>query len=77
MVDTSEYKDLFVDEAKEHLSTLNHSLLDLEKDATNQDAIDKIFRAAHTLKGMSATMNYGKIQKLAHKTHATEARWRC
>jgi two-component system chemotaxis sensor kinase CheA len=71
MVETSEYKDMFIEEAREHLSTLNQALLDFEKNPKNKDALNQIFRAAHTLKGMSATMNYEKIQKLAHKTEDT------
>lgn len=71
MVETSEYKDMFIEEAREHLTTLNQALLDFEKDPKNKDALNQIFRAAHTLKGMSATMNYEKIQKLAHKTEDT------
>jgi len=66
--DNSEYKDLFVEEAREHLNTLNQALLILEKDPHDKEALNKIFRAAHTIKGMSATMNYEKIQKLSHKT---------
>ena len=66
--DNSEYKDIFVQEAREHLNTLNQSLLILEKDPQDKEALSKIFRAAHTIKGMSATMNYEKIQKLSHKT---------
>ncbi len=71
MVETSEYKDMFIEEAREHLTTLNQALLDFEKDPKNKEALNQIFRAAHTLKGMSATMNYEKIQKLAHKTEDT------
>jgi two-component system, chemotaxis family, sensor kinase CheA len=71
MVETSEYKDMFIEEAREHLTTLNQALLDFEKDPKNKEAFNQIFRAAHTLKGMSATMNYEKIQKLAHKTEDT------
>ncbi|MEM4257943.1 MAG: chemotaxis protein CheA [Candidatus Thermoplasmatota archaeon] len=68
---TQEYKEMFVEEAREHLQTLNQSLLDFEKDPKNKDALNKIFRAAHTIKGMSATLNYDKIQKLSHKTEDT------
>ncbi len=67
-MDTSEYKDMFVEEAREHLQTLNQSLLDFEENPDNKDALNQIFRAAHTIKGMAATMNYDKIQKLSHKT---------
>ena len=68
MVEISEYKDLFVEEAREHLKTLNQSLLDFEKNPKDKDTMNKIFRAAHTIKGMSATMNYDRIQKLSHRT---------
>ena len=68
---TEEYKDMFIEESREHLNTINQSLLDFEKEPDNQDALNKIFRAAHTIKGMSATMNYDKIQKLSHKTEDT------
>jgi len=67
----SEYKDMFVEEAREHLQTLNQTLVDFEEDPKNADALNQIFRAAHTLKGMAAAMNYDKIQKLSHKTEDT------
>ena len=71
MTGSSEYKDMFIEESKEHLSIISQALLDFEKDPKNKDAMNKIFRAAHTIKGMSATMNYDKIQKLSHKTEDT------
>jgi len=67
----SEYKDMFIEEAREHLQTLNQTLVDFEEDPKNADALNQIFRAAHTLKGMAAAMNYDKIQKLSHKTEDT------
>jgi two-component system chemotaxis sensor kinase CheA len=71
MTESSEYKDMFIEESREHLSIINQALLDFEKDPKNKDAMNKIFRAAHTIKGMSATMNYDKIQKLSHRTEDT------
>lgn len=59
---------MFVEEAKEHLTTLNQALLDFEKNPKDKEAMNKIFRAAHTIKGMSAAMNYNTIQQLSHKT---------
>ncbi|OYT28106.1 chemotaxis protein CheA [Thermoplasmatales archaeon ex4572_165] len=67
----SEYKDMFVEEAREHLQTLNQTLVDFEENPKDKDAMNQIFRAAHTLKGMAAAMNYTEIQKLAHKTEDT------
>ena len=71
MTDTSEYKEMFIEESREHLNTLNQSLLDFEKNPKDKNALNTIFRAAHTIKGMSATMNYEKIKHLAHKTEDT------
>ncbi len=67
----SEYKDMFVEEAREHLDTLNQTLVDFEENPEDKEALNQIFRAAHTLKGMAAAMNYEKIQELSHKTEDT------
>lgn len=67
MVDSSEYLGLFLDESREHLQELNASLLDLERDPSSEEAIASIFRAAHTLKGMSATMGFEGMARLTHR----------
>jgi two-component system chemotaxis sensor kinase CheA len=66
-MDISQYKDLFITEAQEHLDALNKFLLQLENDPTNLDVVTEIFRSAHTLKGMSATMGYDQLTELAHE----------
>ncbi len=66
-MDISQYKDLFITEAQEHLDSLNKFLLQLENDPRNLDVITEIFRSAHTLKGMSATMGYDQLTELAHE----------
>lgn len=66
-MDISQYKDLFITEAQEHLESLNKFLLQLENDPSNLDVITEIFRSAHTLKGMSATMGYDQLTELAHE----------
>ena len=58
------YKDVFISESMEHLNSLTQGLLELEKG--NQGVIGEIFRAAHTLKGMSATMGYEGIARITH-----------
>ncbi|MDN5323566.1 MAG: two-component system, chemotaxis family, sensor kinase CheA [Clostridia bacterium] len=63
----NEYLNLFLEEAREHLQILNDELLKLEQNPADKGAVDEIFRAAHTLKGMSATMGYEKIAELTHK----------
>jgi len=66
MMDVSQYLDVFIEESKEHLQTLNESLLNIEKDPENLGEINAIFRAAHTLKGMSATMGFNRMSQLTH-----------
>jgi two-component system chemotaxis sensor kinase CheA len=66
-MDISQYKDLFITEAQEHLDALNKFLLQLENDPNNLDVVTEIFRSAHTLKGMSATMGYDQLTELAHE----------
>ncbi|PRR89619.1 chemotaxis protein CheA [Bacillus atrophaeus] len=68
-MDMNQYLDVFIDESKEHLQTCNEKLLLLEKDPSDLQIVHDIFRAAHTLKGMSATMGY---TDLAHLTHQLE-----
>ncbi len=65
-MDTSQYLELFIDETSEHLQSLNEHILELEKDPENADTINEIFRAAHTLKGMSGTMGFTRMQRLTH-----------
>ncbi|MUK89894.1 chemotaxis protein CheA [Ornithinibacillus sp. L9] len=66
-MDTAQYMDVFIDESTEHLEVLYKKLLDLEKNPNEKSIIDEIFRAAHTLKGMSATMGFQDIANLTHK----------
>jgi len=68
-MDTSEYRDLFLAEAREYLQGLNIALLELESNPANREVLQEMFRAAHSLKGMSATMGY---QQLANLTHQME-----
>jgi len=65
-MDVSKYKDMFLSEAKDNLQLLNGSLLKLEKNPADLKHVDEMFRAAHTLKGMAATMNYDKMAGLCH-----------
>ena len=65
-MDVSQYLEIFIDETKEHLQSLNEQLLILEKEPENENTINEIFRAAHTLKGMSGTMGYKRMQNLTH-----------
>lgn len=65
-MDVSQYLEIFVEETREHLQSLNENLLVLEKEPENKDTINEIFRAAHSLKGMAGTMGYKRMQNLTH-----------
>src|SRR5699024_3664674 len=66
-MDTSQYLGIFIIESTEHLDTLYEQMLELEKNPEEKAIIEEIFRADHTLKGMSATMGYEDIAHLTHK----------
>ncbi len=66
-MDMSQYRDLFISESREHLHAMNELIVDLEKEAGNSEKIDSLFRSAHSIKGMAASMGYGDIAELAHK----------
>jgi len=66
-MDTTQYLDIFIDESTEHLDVLYKQLLELEKNPSDEEIIEEIFRSAHTLKGMSATMGYEDLADLTHK----------
>ncbi|TYR82739.1 chemotaxis protein CheA [Priestia megaterium] len=66
-MDMSQYLEVFIEESKEHLQNINHQLLEFEKDVKNLAFVSEIFRSAHTLKGMSATMGFEDLANLTHK----------
>ncbi|BAD75527.1 two-component sensor histidine kinase (chemotaxis protein) [Geobacillus kaustophilus HTA426] len=66
-MDMSQYLDLFIDESKEHLQAINERLLELEKTPEDMSVVNDIFRSAHTLKGMSATMGFEDLANLTHQ----------
>jgi two-component system, chemotaxis family, sensor kinase CheA len=66
-LDTNQYLDLFLDESREHLQNINSTLLQLEQLPDNIELVQSIFRSAHTLKGMSATMGYTNMATLTHR----------
>ena len=66
-MDTSQYLTMFLEESMDNLQTLNESLLELEKNPDDTDRINQIFRVAHTIKGMAATMGFNDMAELTHK----------
>lgn len=69
-MDTSQFKEIFAAEARDYLQSLNQDLLRLEQSPSNRMILDDMFRAAHSLKGMAATMGF---QGLASFTHEMES----
>ena len=66
-MDSSQYAELFLTESREHVSAINHALLALERGEGGADAVAAVFRAVHTVKGMSATMGYRVVADLSHE----------
>ncbi len=66
-MDISQYAELFLTESREHVSTVNRWLLELERGTGGDEPVSAIFRAVHTVKGMSATMGYGVVAELSHE----------
>lgn len=66
-MDMNQYMDIFIEEAKEHLLSMNENLLELEKTPNDKDLLNQIFRVSHTVKGMAGTMGFTKIANLTHE----------
>lgn len=57
----------FIEEAKEHLQTLEQGILQLSTSARDTETVNEMFRAAHSVKGGAAMLGYTSIQKTAHR----------
>src|SRR3954468_18107727 len=66
-MDLTKYRALFVTESREHLEGISKDLLTLERNAGDRAALDNLFRHAHSLKGMAASMGYEPFALLSHK----------
>ncbi|MBT2642595.1 chemotaxis protein CheA [Bacillus sp. ISL-41] len=66
-MELNQYLEVFIEESKEHLQACNEQVLELEKNPQDLSIINEIFRSAHTLKGMSATMGYEDLASLTHQ----------
>jgi len=63
----SKYRDLFVSEARRHIEVFSDLIVKSENNSNDQNAIHELFRHAHSLKGMAATMQFTRIAELAHR----------
>lgn len=66
-MELNQYLSIFIDESREHLQALNDNLLNLENNPEDISIVHHIFRSAHTLKGMSATMGFEDLASLTHE----------
>ena len=69
LFDISKNPEIYIDfiaESKDHINTIETGLLELEKDAENEDIINKVFRGFHTIKGVSGFLNLTEINSLTH-----------
>ncbi|MEG0260455.1 MAG: chemotaxis protein CheA [Lysinibacillus sp.] len=66
-MEVNQYLEMFIEESKEHLQACSQHLLELEKNPEDLAIVGEIFRSAHTLKGMSATMGFEDLADLTHK----------
>jgi two-component system chemotaxis sensor kinase CheA len=65
-MDLRRYLELYLSESQDHMRALGQGLLALESGQDTQSAVEEAFRAAHTIKGMSATMGFRKVTEICH-----------
>ncbi len=65
-MDMSKYRGMFLSETGEHLKSMSRLLLQLEKTPGDRESIASLFREAHSIKGMAASMGYNTTASLAH-----------
>ncbi|WP_243369861.1 chemotaxis protein CheA [Geotalea sp. SG265] len=75
-MDMSHYRELFISEAREHLRVIAGHILALENCPEDRGTLDALFRVAHSIKGMAASMGYGEISELAHRLEDLMDRFR-
>lgn len=66
-MERNQYLEMFIDESTEHLQAINDNLLKLEDNPKDTAIVNEVFRSAHTLKGMAATMGYDDLASLTHQ----------
>lgn len=66
-MDMSKYLKLFISESEERLQKMDNLLLELEKSPEEKSLVDHLFREAHSMKGMSASMGFTQISTLSHR----------
>ena len=65
-MDLAKYRSLFVSETREYLQAISHGILQLIE-SPSQDLYDQLFRSAHSIKGMAASMGYHALKDVSHQ----------
>ena len=65
-MDMAKYRQVFIEESTEHLAEMSSALLELEKNLADGEAIDLVFRMAHSIKGMAASLDYDSVTQVSH-----------
>jgi two-component system chemotaxis sensor kinase CheA len=65
-MDMTKYREMFLSETREHLNNMSRLVITLEKDPSDREGIDSLFRDVHSIKGMAASMGYAHTAELAH-----------
>jgi two-component system chemotaxis sensor kinase CheA len=66
-MDLNRYLELYLSESHDHMRALMQGLLALESGTDVKKAVEEAFRAAHTIKGMSATMGFQSVTDICHQ----------
>jgi two-component system, chemotaxis family, sensor kinase CheA len=65
-MDMSKYREMYLTETRDHLLNMSRLLLTLERDPADPAGIHALFRDAHSIKGMAASMGFARSTELAH-----------
>ena len=65
-MDMAKYRQVFLEESTEHLAEMSSAMLELEKNLADGEAIDLVFRMAHSIKGMAASLEYDSVTQVSH-----------
>jgi two-component system chemotaxis sensor kinase CheA len=65
-LDLAKYRAIFIEEATEHFAEMSGALLALEKNPASVESIDVVFRMAHSIKGMAASLGYDTVTEVSH-----------
>ncbi|MCQ9376197.1 chemotaxis protein CheW [Methyloversatilis sp. XJ19-13] len=66
-MDLSQFYQVFFEEAAEHLSNMEQMLLDIDLDSLDDEEMNAIFRAAHSIKGSAGTFGFHDLAQVTHE----------